>query len=338
MAMKISMPVRDLAEETLRFCRQIGVEGVSIPGRYVGERVGGPARPLVPRAQESCRGFQARPWDEEELKRICGRVEEFGLVPLSLSLGFSRRILLGEVGREADAALARQAIGAAGRAGIGVLHCNFTALRASAGYQLQRGAGRGGADLRRFDYEEIRRLPPIDEVGSHSAEEMWERLEWVLRQVVPAAEEAGVRLAMHPNDPPVPVFRGVAQPLTDLASMKRLIDVVDSPANSVFFDTGVTTEWGEDAVEVIGYFGGRDRIAAVHFRNVRVQQLRYRYLETFIDEGDCDMAASMAALKEVGYDGGVDPDHTPGISGDSEDMKAGWTYAVAYMRALRKAC
>ena len=69
---------------------------------------------------------------------------------------------------------------------------------------------------------------------------------------------------MHPNDPPVPLFRGVAQPLADLASMKRLVDVVDSPSNSVFFDTGVTTEWGEDAVEVIGYFGGRDLLGRLY--------------------------------------------------------------------------
>jgi mannonate dehydratase len=191
-------------------------------------------------------------------------------------------------------------------------------------------------DLRDFDYERIKNLPPLENVGRHSLEEMWERLEYFLHAVVPVAEKSGVRLAAHPNDPPVPEYRGVAQPLNDFASFRRLIEIVDSRANSVFFDTGVSTEWGEDAVEVIRYFGRRDRIGTVHFRNVRVEVPRYHYLETFIDEGECDMLSCMQAFKEVGYSGSLDPDHTPKISGDTVDTRLGWTYAVAYIRALRQ--
>jgi mannonate dehydratase len=167
---------------------------------------------------------------------------------------------------------------------------------------------------------------------------MWARIEDFLQAVVPVAEAVDVRLAVHPNDPPIPSYRGVAQPLGDLAGLKRLVDLVDSPANCIFFDTGVTTEMGEDAVAAIYYFGQRDRIGAVHFRNVRVETPRYQYLETFQDEGDCDMAACMAAFHAVGYRGLIEPDHTPGIDGDSADTRIGWAFAVGQMVALRAAC
>jgi mannonate dehydratase len=114
-----------------------------------------------------------------------------------------------------------------------------------------------------------------------------------------------------------------------------LINIVDSPSNTLFLDTGVITELGEDAVDVIGYFGGKNRIGMVHFRNVEVIQPRYNYIETFLDEGDCDMAACMDAYKEVGYCGGVDPDHTPRIIGDTIDTRIGWAYAIGYIISLR---
>jgi mannonate dehydratase len=166
---------------------------------------------------------------------------------------------------------------------------------------------------------------------------MWERIAYFLRAVVPVAEAAAVRLAVHPNDPPVPIYRGVAQPLSDLAGLTQLIDLVDSPANCLFFDTGVTTEMGEDAVAAIHQFGGRDRIAAVHFRNVQVTTPRYQYVETFQDEGDCNMAACMQALHNVGYRGLIEPDHTPGIDGDTADTRMGWAFAIGQMVALRAA-
>jgi len=166
---------------------------------------------------------------------------------------------------------------------------------------------------------------------------MWERLEYFLTTVIPVAERAGIRLAVHPNDPPVPEYRGVAQPLNDLQSLKRLLQVVDSPANSLFFDTGVATEWGEDAAAAIRYFGERDRIATVHFRNVCVNEPLYKYTETFIDQGECDMRACMRAFADVGYSGGIDPDHTPGITADSEESRIGWAFAIGHMIALRSA-
>ena len=334
-SIRVNMPLRDLSAERLNFYRQIGVEEATMPSHYSAEFKEGPVRPLVPAAHRTPPGPQPSPWNEDELRRIKERIESFGLSPTVMALPVSGNIIMGKAGRDSDIASVKENIHLAGRLGLRALTYNFTALRASEGYAARPGGGRGGSDLRDFDYERIRDLPPLENVGRHGYAEMWERLECFLQAVVPAAEAAGVRLAAHPNDPPVPEYRGVAQPLGDLDAHKRLIEIVDSPANCVFFDTGVTTEWGEDAVETIRYFGSRDRIGTVHFRNVRVEVPRYKYLETFIDEGDCDMAACMRAFAEVGYSGGIDPDHTPGIGGDTTDTRMGWAFAVGHILALR---
>jgi mannonate dehydratase len=329
------MPLRDLADATLNFYRQIGVEAVTVPQRYNETKKLGPIRPLVPPAQQGPPPPPPRPWDPEELGRICHRIASFGLCPDSIDLPLSDAVLLDLPGRAADLERIKSDIGIAATAGIRTLTCNFTALRASEGYDQRRGAGRGGAHLRDFDAARLDGLPPLPAVGVHSREQMWDRLEVFLKAAVPAAETAGVRLAMHPNDPPLPVYRGVAQPLDSLAAMLRLTETIDSPANSIFFDSGVATEWGADAVEVARLLGQRDRIGMVHLRNVRREEPVRRYVETFIDEGQADIAACIRALAAVDYRGGVDPDHTPGLDGDGEEGRQGWAYAVAYIRALR---
>jgi mannonate dehydratase len=166
---------------------------------------------------------------------------------------------------------------------------------------------------------------------------MWERLERFLGVVVPVAEQAGIKLALHPNDPPVPEFRGVAQPVRTLDDLKRVVEVVDSPANCLYLDTGVLTEMGEDASSAITSFGQRGRIGSVHFRNVAVEVPYERYTEVFLDEGDGDPFAWIRAFYESGYQGALDPDHTPGIDGDTADAHVGWAFAVGQLIALRNA-
>jgi mannonate dehydratase len=335
---KIGKGLGDVAETTLRFFKQLGVEEVSMPTRWNEEPgTGGTTRPFVPPTQTGPVGGQGHMWDEELLLRIRARIESFGLKPTVAALGVSGNILMGQDGRDDDLETVKANIEIAGRVGLGVLTYNFTALRASEGYGPRMGGGRGGADLRDFDYDRIKDLPPLESVGCHSHEEMWDRVAYFLEAVIPTAEKAGVKLAVHPNDPPVPVYRGVAQIMGDVAGMKRLIEVVDSPSNCVFFDTGVMTEKGADAVEMIRYFGSRKRIGTVHFRNVRVETPRFKYVEVFHDEGDCDMFACMQAFHEVGYDGLIDPDHTPIVDGDTVDTRMGWAFAIGQMLAMRNA-
>ena len=333
---KIGKGIGDISEQTLRFYRQIGVDAVVMPTRWRTEPGTG-ERKLVPPTQMGPKGAQGGIWDERELQRIKARIESYDLTPLIAGLGISGRVLMGQPGKEDDLKIIKANIEIAGRLRLRALNYSFTALRASEGYAAQRGVGRGGADLRDFDNERISHLPPLNSIGRIGMDEMWDNLTYFLENAIPTAEKAGVQLAAHPNDPPVPEYRGVAQPLGDIEGMQRLIEVIDSPSNCIFYDTGVMTEKGADAVEMIRYFGSRNRIGTVHFRNVKVEIPRFKYIETFHDDGECDMFACIQAFQEVGYNGMIDPDHTPGILGDTPDTRIGWAYAIGQMVAMRNA-
>ena len=331
----IGKELGDVSDATLAFFRQIGVEAIGLPARAFTEVRR--SRPLVPPAQLGPAGPQPEPPSADDLRRLVGRVESAGLRAVSASLPLSARILMGQPGRDEDIARAIAHVEAAGAAGLRAMPYSFTALRASEGYYLREGAGRGGAELRAFDAQRVRHQPVLADVGEIDRDTMWANLAYFLHAIVPAAEHAGVRLAAHPNDPPVAAYRGVAQPLRTLEDMQRLIALVDSPGNGIYLDTGVLTEIGADVVEAIRYFGGRDRISQVHFRNVHVEVPYDRYTEEFVDAGDCDMLAALRALHEVGYRGMVEPDHTPGIPGDTTDTWIGWAFTIGHILALRAA-
>jgi mannonate dehydratase len=330
--LKIAQGLGDVAEETLRFYAQLGIRYVAMPAAY---NTAVRKRPLSPPAAKPPGPDRSRPWDEGTLARVKERIEAAGLKPELIHIGGFHRLLLNRPGWEEDIEVVSHSIRAAGKVGIPVVEYSFTPLRGSEGYS--RVAGRGGSGLRAFDHDRVKDLPPFEEIGRHTREQAWERLVKFLKAVVPVAEKAGVRLACHPNDPPVPVFRGVGQPVRSLDDLKRLIEIVDSPSNGITLDTGVTTEMGENAVEAIRYFGRRDRINHVHFRNVRVQVPYFKYTETFHDDGEADLLACMKAFREVGYSRLIIPDHTPEIAGDTVASQIGWAWALGYMRALAQA-
>ena len=194
--------------------------------------------------------------------------------------------------------------------------------------------GRGGAILKSFDYERVKDVPP--EPGEAvSEEEMWDRLAYFLERVIPAAEEAGVRLACHPHDPPVAVLRGETRILGSVAGLKRLVEMIPNEANGLNFCQGTIAEMGVDVIETIRCFGERDKINHVHFRNVRGSVPKFD--ETFIDNGDVDMLAAMRAYREVGYRYALIPDHVPQIIGDSSRGRQCRAYAIGYMKGLMKA-
>jgi mannonate dehydratase len=331
--LKLGKGLRDLARRTLDFFRMLGIRHVAMPTRYSVEPT---RRGLVPRTDTGPASDTPRePWNRAELSRIKARIEDWGLTPMMVHLGRMNLVTLGRSGGEREIEAVKANLRLVGELGIPVVEYNFTPLRGSEGYS--RTTGRGGIGLRDYDEARTRGLPPLPNVGEHTREQMWERLESFLREVVPVAEEAGVRLALHPNDPPIPVFRGAAQPVRSIADQKRLIEVVNSPANGITLDTGVTTEMGDDAAEAIRYFGSRDRINHVHFRNVRVDVPYYKYLEVRHDAGDCDMVACMKAFAEVGYRYLLIPDHTPEFAGDTVGSEMGWAFAIGYLRALQHA-
>jgi mannonate dehydratase len=176
---------------------------------------------------------------------------------------------------------------------------------------------------------------PGGHIGTVTSEELWQRLEDFLMELVPIAEEAGVRLAAHPDDPPMPTIRGTARLVYQPQLYQRLLDLVPSPNNALEFCLGSLQEMSEgDVYESIEQYGRQDAIAYVHFRNVKGKVPRYH--EVFVDEGDLDMFEALRALHRVGYDGVLIPDHTPQMSCDAP-WHAGMAYALGYMKAALQA-
>ena len=188
--------------------------------------------------------------------------------------------------------------------------------------------------VRRFDYDLVKDVPAYAGEAVE-ADEMWERLEYFLTRIVPVAEEAGVRLALHPHDPPTPYLRGEARILNSFEGMKRLVELVPSEVNGLNFCQGTVAEMGIDVIGAIRYFGERDKLNHVHFRNVKGSVPRFD--ESFVDDGDTDMLEAVRAYHEVGYRYAMMPDHTPHIAGDSPYGHRGRAYAIGYMRALMQA-
>ena len=235
------------------------------------------------------------PWQEADIRARIERLKAGGLTLCNMMIGGFPNTLYGRPGRDEEIDNVRESIRAAGRAGLPVIEYNFYAHRLVEGYYEE--IGRGGAGLTAFDYERVKNLPPLPEEGIHSLEEMWGNIEYFLKAVVPVAEASGVRLALHPNDPPAPISRGSGQIMGTVAGWKRLIEIVPSPANGITFDCGVTRELGEDPVEVCRYFASRKRINHVHFRNVRVQKPYEKYTEVFPDEGQVHMSGNSSGEK-----------------------------------------
>jgi mannonate dehydratase len=323
--MKITMPVGELTDEALAFVAYLGVEYVT---------TGGPASPTYTpegRVVQARPNDAAPPWKEADLRRMKETVERAGLKLGNLMLHDFRRAILGRPGADEDIALVQESIRVAGRAGIPIVEYNWYAVRAMGGYYEE--PGRGGSRLAAHDYARSRDLPVLDDVGTHAAADLWARYERFLKAVVPVAEQANVRLAVHPNDPPPPRYRGADQILGSVDGLKRVCETVKSPANGITLDVGVTREMGSDVIETIRWFGRRDQINHVHFRNVVMKVPREVYVETFIDAGDNDMRACLRALHETGYPRLVHPDHVPTLPGDT-GRRGGWGYAIGQMQAM----
>lgn len=169
------------------------------------------------------------------------------------------------------------------------------------------------------------RLPPVDR------EALWQRLSDFLNAVVPVAEEAGVKLAAHPDDPPLPTLRGQPRLVYQHRLYQRLLDLKPSKSNTLEFCLGTLAEMTEgDIYETVDHYSRQGKVAYVHFRNVRGKAPHYK--EMFVDEGDVDMIRVLRILKKNGFDGVLIPDHTPQMICDAP-WHAGMAYALGFMKA-----
>jgi mannonate dehydratase len=222
-----------------------------------------------------------------------------------------------------------QVLRAIGKAGVPATATTFYAI---SHFRTTPTVGRGGAKYSTWNYEEYLKNPKQYPGKEISEEQIWENLEYFLQRVVPVAEEAGVRIALHPDDPPIPEpLGGAARIIGSVENYQRAFDMAPSDANGMLFCQGCVAEMGIDVEETIRYMGSRGKIVFVHFRNI--VGTPYNFQEVFIDEGQVDMLNAMRVYKEVGYDGPFMMDHTPGIPHPSAPW-SGHAYANAYIRAL----
>jgi mannonate dehydratase len=282
-------------------------------------------------------------WSLDDLCRHKAHVESFGLsldmvqLPLSsnpLEAQESPHILLGrepERQREIDSICGL--IERLGQAGIPAAKYNLTLLGV---VRTERERGRGGSQNAAFRWARADHRAPPTAAGIVSEEEYWARIAHFLAAVVPVATAAKVRLACHPQDPYTPSgWRGVTSVLGTIDGLKRFVTIAESPYHGLNFCQGTVAAMLDDPAreifDVIRWFGARDKIFNVHFRNIKGRRLDF--VETFPDEGDIDMAKAFAVYREVGYRYMLMPDHVPRIDGRDPSGIA-FAYCYGYLRAL----
>jgi len=221
-----------------------------------------------------------------------------------------------------------------GRAGIPSVKYNLTFIGVP---RTGTTPGRGGARYSTFTYADGKQ-GDMTEAGRIDADVYWERITYFLNKVVPVANEYKVRLACHPQDPGMPRgkgWRGIETVLGSVDGLKRFVSIAESPYHGLNFCQGTVSEMlekpGEQIFDVIRYFGKRNKIFNVHFRNIEGGFLKFR--ETFIDDGSVDMLKAMRVYKEIGYDGMMMPDHVPSIEGDTNGLQA-FAFTFGYIKAL----
>ena len=197
---------------------------------------------------------------------------------------------------------------------------------------------RGGALATAFDLE-LMKNAPLTEYGVVSEDALWQNLDYFLKAVVPEAEKAGVKLAMHPDDPPLSPIRGLGRIMRSIENYQRLLDLYPSPVNGIALCQGNFTLMTDDLPAAIRHFGKQGKVFFVHLRDVRGTP--EKFVETFHDEGKTDMLACMRAYRDVGFEGVARPDHVPTMEGDSNESAGyssiGRLFAIGYIKGLHRA-
>jgi mannonate dehydratase len=295
-------------------------------------------------------GDPDRPWTYEELSALKRQINEHGL-ELAAIENFDPAhwydVLLDGPKKQQQLENLKTIIRNVGRAGIPVIGYNFS-IAGVAG-RTKGPYARAGAESVGMEGEVDQtpvprgmvwnmiydRNAPEGTIPQTTHEDLWRRLDDFLQAVLPVAEEAGVTLAAHPDDPPVPVMRQTPRLVYQPRMYQRLLDLHPSRSNALEFCLGSLAEMTEgDIYEVAEQYAGQQRLAYVHFRNVHGKVPSYR--ETFVDDGDIDMFRVLRILHKNGFDGVLIPDHTPQLK-CAAPWHAGMAYALGWMQAALRA-
>jgi mannonate dehydratase len=337
-----------LTRENFQFARQIGA--THVVAHLVDYFKGGTHNPRdnQPTGTEAGWGHAGDPnvlWSLEELQALRREVETAGL-KLEAIENFDPAhwgdVLLDGPRKRAQLENLKTLIRRVGAAGIPVLGYNFS-IAGVAG-RVTGPFARGGAESVGMEGPVNAPMPrgmvwnmivdpdaPAGFVPPATSAQLWSRLTEFLAAVIPVAEEAGVTLAAHPDDPPLPTVRGQPRLVYQPDHYQRLIDLQSSPANALEFCLGTLAEMTEgDVYDAVDRYSWQRRVAYVHLRNVAGKVPNYR--ETFVDDGDVDMLRVLRILKKNEFEGVIIPDHTPQLTCGAP-WHSGMAYALGYLKA-----
>jgi mannonate dehydratase len=275
-----------------------------------------------------------------ELRPLVEMKERFGAAGLELQVIESAPHSLTEPIRlglpESDRALDRfcELLGNMARAEIGVICPHWMPIIGpvrTPGIVYERG----GAVTTGYQHESDVDAG-LTSYGRIPASRLWENAARFLEQVVPVAESVGVKLAIHPDDPPVPSIRGVDRILSTLEGLQRWLEIADSPNSGLAFCQGTIASMGVDVPDAVRRFGSAGRIHFVHFRDIK--GVPESFVETFHDNGQTDMVDALRAYREVGVRAPIRVDHVPTMAGESTDLPGyatlGRLFALGYLRGI----
>jgi len=274
-----------------------------------------------------------RGWEFDPLLKLKNRFEDYGF---SLDVIENRPpmhdAILGREGRDEQIGYVQELLRNMGRVGIDV-YCWIWMAPLEVLRTSESVRGRGGSLTTRYDHDQMQQGPSVAEEAV-SETELWENLEYFLERVVPVAEEAGVKMALHPDDPPTGPIRGQDRIVTSVENYDRILELYPSDHHGLTFCQGNFSAMEADIPDAIRHFG--DDIHFAHFRDVEGGE-RY-FTETWHDEGPTDMLAAMRAYEEIGFDGPMRPDHVPTMAGEDNDHPGykdkGRLFAIGYMKGL----
>ncbi len=277
------------------------------------------------------------PWSEASIARDLAIFNNGGFDVVAIEDTAPMDLIrLGLPGRDEQIAHVITQLEAMGNLGVRVLCYNWMAVSSWARTSVAI-PNRGGALVTGFSLAEASTLPDLVPAGSVTAEQLWDALEYFLAAVLPVAEKAGVRMGMHPDDPPLPIVRNMPRIMNSADNYRRLLSLSDSPSNGVTFCQGNFALMNVDVPALIREFAGR--IPFVHFRNVR--GTADNFVETFHDDGELDMAECLRAYRDIGFDGPLRPDHVPTMYGEPNTRPGyenlGRLFAIGYIRGLQHA-
>lgn len=276
-------------------------------------------------------------WEYETMLRARNRFEDHGI---SLEVVEDRpsmtATVLGRDGRDEEIERVKRVLRNMGKLGIETYCWVWTENPVGVLRTSDSIPDRGGSLKSGYDHEWTQRQDDHP-AASISGDQLWDNLEYFLNKVVPVAEEAGVKMALHPDDPPVSPVRGVPRIVTSVDQYERILSLYDSSSHGVTFCQGNFAAMEMDVPLAIRRLG--DRIHFVHFRDVDGSP--DSFVETWQDDGPTDMLEAIRAYREVGFDGPIRPDHVPKMldEEDREGVHAGYTdmgrlFAVGYMKGL----